>query len=197
MWPGIVIVMAMAAATTPRASADLKEDFERAVASGTKGCGTIPYSGLRSTCVGLASMRDDACKTAAFSCDKLATKELRKTIDEVEAQIDRLKAKKATAKEISDKERILAKLQADLERKVREAETNAGRASSCVTARDGLIGTFDKAKQTVRSEKGAEIKPLAAILVDRYEAEEDEHEAVRDRAATALATCRNAAAGTY
>lgn len=199
-----------------QARADKLSDFKDAV--GNKGCDSIPYSDLRSTCKSQQSEVHDYCdgKRGPVTCGSARiTRDLKENIEKKKKDVESLKNKKRSledqksrASDESEKNRIGKEID-QVERDIYEAGKLVDAAISefderkklvenaiyyldkCVDYRRAVMNVFATALDKVRGETDDDIKPLARELRDRYEASKSGHEtAIKDKQ-NALDTCKD------
>ncbi|HWU87022.1 MAG TPA: hypothetical protein VN253_07095 [Kofleriaceae bacterium] len=182
-----------------------------------KGCESIPYDDLRSTCKSKSSEVADWCKggRGKWSCDELDPSGLTKQIENVKRKIedlkrekDELSRKKSDAKDDSERRELEDSLAAkerdiyELEKKVEEWErrlSDEKRAANdriyigeqCHDARQNVARVFESAKGRARSETDSEIKPYADRLASSYEAEERGHAEAIDFVRRGIEKCKS------
>lgn len=176
------------------------DDFKEA--AGRQFCSSIPYEGLRRTCIDKGREVDDWCKSSSrkITCTDLDPAGLVNKIENVKRKIsdlkrerDELSSRLGSAKEDSERRDIEGKrkekedLIYELERKVDGWESQLSHEKSavsdriyngerCVSYREEVAKIFAEAKSRARSESDPEIKPYAERIIAHWESEESGHD---------------------
>ena len=206
---------------TSVAMADKVSDFKDAkkAADDKKGCETIPYGDLQSTCKTQGAYVHDWCdgKEGPITCgNESITPQLMtnvvnefKNVDALKEKKRNLEDKKSRAVNDDDKNQIGKEID-QVDREIYEAGKSVDQAKAhidarkkhveaamytiekCIDYRRAVLNVFGAALDKVRTESEDDIKPLARELLARYQDEKGGHEEAIQGKKNALETCKNA-----
>lgn len=198
------------------AIADKLSDFQNAV--GKRGCESIPYSDLQSTCKSQQSYVHDYCDGAKgpVTCGSEGiTRELKDKLQKVKAEVEALKEKKRkledeksrtsdeneknrltkeieqTEKDIYEAGKRVDQALADLDARKKHVDDAIYTIDKCIDYRTAVMNVFATAIDKVRGETDEDIKPLARQLRDTYEEQKRGHEIAITDKKNALETCKS------
>lgn len=197
------------------ATAQSLSDFKDA--AGKKGCDSIPYSSLRSSCQSKQRDVDSWCKGSkgVWSCEGLDPEGLKKQMEDVKRKVAELKKEKAnlaskksgakddkekraledritaTEKEIEKLEEMIEGWQKKLEYEQKEIKERIYKGEKCRDYRQAVAQIFQDAKSKAKGESNAEIKPLAQKLIEKYEDGEAGHGIAIELAKKAISKCKD------
>lgn len=216
-----MIIVATFAMGVSVAFADKLSDFKDAVdaANAAKGCESIPYSDIRSSCKSAGSEVHDWCDggRGPVTCDnEQITRQAKYAVEKEKKNVESLKEKKSKLE--SDKSRVSTddernKIAKDIEqvdrdiyeagKKVEQAEKDLETRKKlvedaiytldkCIDYRRAVMNNFASALDKVRNENETpEIKDLATQLRNKFEASKSGHEEQITARKNALDTCKN------
>lgn len=190
-------------------------DFQAAV--GREGCESIPYDGVRRTCMDSSRDVEEWCKRSdrKISCNDLDPSGLSKQIENVKQKVevlkrtrDELHSKLGSAKDDQERRDLEAKKKDvedeiyKLEKKISEWETQLSNEKSeignriyngerCVGYRESVAKSFYDAKLRASSESDPEIKPYAEKLIRKWEDGEPGHATAIRGYRDAVEKCKN------
>ncbi len=203
------------------AVADKLSDFKDAVdaANSGKGCESIPYSDIRSSCQSQGSQVHDwcdggkgpvTCGSEAISrqvkanvekeereLKELREKKSRLETDKSRASTDEDKAKLANEisqveRQISDGEKAVEQAKRDFETRKKLVDDAVYTLDQCIAYRRAVMNSFAGALDKVRNENETpEIAELARKLRDKYEASKSGHEEQITARTNAYNTCKD------
>lgn len=195
-------------------SAATSNDFKDAV--GKDGCESIPYDGLRRTCMDKSREVDDWCKNSSreISCDGLNPAGISKKIENVKQKIadltrerddlaskfssstddserrDLEDKKKAKETAIYELEKKVERWESDLSTEMRTIDERIYNGERCVGFREDVAKSFSDAKSSTKSESEPEIKPYTEKLSQKWEAGEPGHDTAIRNYKEAVEKCK-------
>jgi hypothetical protein len=221
MSPFKMIIVATFAMGVSIASADKLSDFKDAVdaAGSDKGCESIPYGDIRSSCKAAQSEVHDWCDggRGPVTCGSAEiTRQARYAVEKEKKNVAMLKEKKSKlendksrastddernkiAKDIDQVDRDIYEAgkkvdqaERDLETRKRLVEDAIYTLDKCIDYRRAVMNNFAAALDKVRNESETqEIKDMATRLRNRYEASKSGHEEQITARRNALDTCKD------
>jgi hypothetical protein len=197
------------------AIADKLSDFRDA--AGRRGCESIPYSDLQSTCKSQQSYVHDYCDGAKgpVTCGsesithqvKYKLENEKTTVEALKDKRRKLEEEKSRASDDSEKNRLTKEIDqadkdiydagrrveqatSDLDARKKHVEDAIYTIDKCIDYRAAVMNVFATAIDKVRGETDEDIKPYARQLRDKYEEQKPGHEIAITDKKNALETCR-------
>jgi hypothetical protein len=216
-----LIILATFALNASVVFADKLSDFKDAVeaANADKGCESIPYSDIRSSCKSAGSDVHDWCDggRGPVTCvNEEITRQAKYAVEKERKNVESLKEKKSkleddksrastddeknkiakdieqTERDIYDAGKRVDQAEKDLETRKRLVEDAIYTLNKCIDYRRAVMNNFAAALDKVRNENETqEIKDLATQLRNKYEASKSGHELQITARNNALETCKN------
>ena len=216
-----MIIVATFAMGVSVAFADKLSDFKDAVeaANARKGCESIPYGDIRSSCKTAGGEVHDWCDggRGPVTCDsvqitrqaKYAVEKEKKNVESLKEKKGKLENDKSSASTDEEKNKIgkdieqverdiyeagkkVEQAEKDLETRKRLVEDAIYTLDKCIDHRRAVMNNFATALDKVRNENETpEIKELATQLRNKYEAEKSGHEEQITGRKNALETCKD------